>query len=72
MFHFTEMFTRDRAAQMRDTTTIAAADPVVDYLVLRDGQPFAVLNATPTLAERTIMGFARATPEIHWELTRYC
>lgn len=70
MFHFTEMLTRTRAAQMRDDTI--AADPAVDYLVLRDGQPFAILNATPSLAERTVSGFARATPEVHWALTRSC
>lgn len=70
MFHFTELFTRDRAAHMRDDTI--SIDRAEDYLVLRDGEPFAILNATPSLAERTMAGFARTSPEVRWALTRSC
>ncbi|MBC7952261.1 MAG: hypothetical protein H7Z12_10655 [Rhodospirillaceae bacterium] len=42
----------------------------VEYVVRKDGKPFAFLNATPALATRTVTGFALATPEADWTFER--
>ncbi|MGE5547853.1 MAG: hypothetical protein ACM33T_13200 [Solirubrobacterales bacterium] len=42
----------------------------VEHVILKDGLPFAIINATPVLAERTVAGFARVAPEAHWVLAR--
>lgn len=69
MFDFTGFFSRDD-----DTATItteaAAEDSPIDFVVLKDGCPFAILNASPGLAEYTMAGFALATPEAQWALAR--
>ncbi|HTH16093.1 MAG TPA: hypothetical protein VL974_05520 [Magnetospirillum sp.] len=42
----------------------------VEYVVRKDGKPFAILNATPTLAERTLAGFRQAAPAASWSFER--
>lgn len=42
----------------------------VDHVVRKDGEPFAVLNATPSLALRTVAGFRRAAPSASWSVDR--
>jgi hypothetical protein len=58
----------------QDHATALARPPAiarpVEYVVRKDGKPFAILNATPALAERTMAGFARATPAASWSLER--
>lgn len=51
-------------------STIARTSSPVEYLVHKDGKPFAILNATPALAERTVTGFMLATPDSAWSLHR--
>lgn len=46
-------------------TALVAAGPM-EFIVFRNGQPFAVLNATPALAARTVAGFARVSPGCAW------
>jgi hypothetical protein len=49
----------------------ATADPrPVEYVVRKDGKPFAILNATPELARRTVSGFALAAPQAAWSMDR--
>lgn len=38
----------------------------VEYMVRKDGKPFAILNATPALVRRTLAGFALACPSASW------
>lgn len=38
----------------------------VEYVVCKDGKPFAILNATPALVRRTLAGFAQACPTASW------
>ncbi len=52
-----------------DFTATADARPL-DYVVTKDGKPFAILNATPELARRTVSGFALAAPEATWSMDR--
>lgn len=40
----------------------------VEYVVHKDSKPFAILNATPVLATRTVNGFALASPGAEWSL----
>lgn len=42
----------------------------VEYVVRKDGKPFAILNATPALAERTLAGLALANPAACWSAER--
>lgn len=68
MFDITGLFTR---ANRDDATVTTIAPPrPVDHLVHKDGKPFAILNATPALAERTVTGFMLATPTSAWSLQR--
>lgn len=72
MFDFTGFFSRDDhnddvAEVSIDTAT---EDNPVDFVVMKNGRPFAILNATPGLAEYTMAGFALATPEAQWALAR--
>lgn len=41
-----------------------------DYVVRKDGKPFAILNATPALVRRTLAGFAQAEPSATWSVER--
>ncbi|MBX9634854.1 MAG: hypothetical protein K2X44_07715 [Magnetospirillum sp.] len=53
------------------SVSVPAAEPrPVEYVVCKDGKPFAILNATPVLAARTVTGFALATPGTHWTFER--
>lgn len=61
MFDFTGLRPARRATAVR-------AEPPVDYTVLKDGVPFALLNAAPILAARTLAGFAKAAPDSAWRL----
>lgn len=72
MFDFTGFFSRDDHHDDAETMSVdtAAGNSPADFLVLKDGRPFAIVNATPGLAEYTIAGFALATPEAHWALAR--
>ncbi|MGE5476752.1 MAG: hypothetical protein ACM3Q1_08875 [Bacteroidales bacterium] len=47
---------------------IAAAP--VEYMVRKDGKPFAILNAPPALVQRTLAGFAQACPSASWSFER--
>ena len=47
----------------------AAASPA-EYMVRKDGRPFAILNATPALVQRTLAGFAQAEPSAFWSIER--
>lgn len=67
MFDISGFFTR--ANRDACETNIAPPRPV-DYLVHKDGKPFALLNATPALAERTVTGFMLAIPDSAWSLQR--
>jgi hypothetical protein len=62
MFDFTRLLPPARRV------TSAKAERPVDYTVLKDGVPFALLNAAPVLAARTLAGFAKAAPESAWQL----
>lgn len=59
--------------QTVDRTCLApdaiAASPV-EYVVRKDGKPFAILNATPALVRRTLAGFALACPAASWSAER--
>jgi len=48
----------------------ATATRPQDYLVTKDGSPFALLNAAPALAEYTLNGFRRADPQACWNCER--
>jgi hypothetical protein len=61
MFDFTGPFTPSKRATARD-------ERPVTYTVFKDDQPFAMLNAVPLLAARTLAGFVKATPECSWRL----
>lgn len=67
MFDLSGLFTRASRDDAR--TEVASARPI-DFVVHKDGKPFAILNATPALAERTIAGFERTTPQSAWSLQR--
>lgn len=58
--------TVDRTSQGRRT----ASHRPVQYMVRKDGKPFAILNATPALADRTLAGFALASPAASWSVER--
>lgn len=74
MFDLTGFFSRDDHHDEPTGTmaidTPAAATAPVDHVVLKDGSPFAILNASPALAEFTLAGFVQATPEAQWTLAR--
>ncbi|CAA7626486.1 hypothetical protein [Magnetospirillum sp. UT-4] len=60
MFSFSGLLTRERRS-------VHSGQPrPADHLVHKDGMPFAILNATPALAARTVAGFRLAVPEAHW------
>jgi hypothetical protein len=61
MFSFSGLFARDTA----ETSSSPCEDPI-NYTVFKDGIAFAILNATPALAARTITGFIRSTPDADW------
>lgn len=58
--------TQDRAGSARPG---GSARPV-QYVVRKDGKPFAILNATPALAARTLAGFKQANPAAAWSCER--
>lgn len=60
---------RDDAAETSALNPAVEPCPV-EYVVCKDGKPFAILNATPALAMRTITGFALATPGADWTFER--
>lgn len=60
---------RDDAAETTECPPAAEPCPV-EYVVRMDGKPFAILNATPALATRTVTGFALARPEADWTFER--
>lgn len=75
MFDFTGLFSRDSRDDATETTAAPAAPAPAparpgNYLVHKDGKPFAILNATPALAERTVAGFMLATPGARWSFER--
>lgn len=73
MFDFTGLFSRDSHDDDAIETNAAPAATEArpsNYLVHKDGKPFAILNATPVLAERTIAGFMLATPGSRWSFER--
>lgn len=41
-----------------------------EYMVRKDGKPFAILNATPALVQRTLAGFEMACPSASWSVER--
>lgn len=47
-----------------------ATTSAVEYVVRKDGKPFAILNATPALIQRTLAGFALAEPSASWSIER--
>lgn len=59
--------------QALDRTIVApratAVSPL-EYMVRKDGKPFAILNATPILVRRTLAGFALACPSATWSIER--
>lgn len=73
MFDFIGLFHR---SHQDVPMAFTAADPEpqpalpLDHVVLKDGRPFAILNATPALASRTLAGFVRSTPGVRWTLAR--
>lgn len=72
MFDFTGLFSRgnhDDATAMTLAPRAAETHPR-NYMVHKDGKPFAILNATPALAERTLAGFRLATPASTWSFER--
>lgn len=72
MFDFTGLFSRDSHDDATETTAASSAPGArpLNYMVHKDGKPFAILNATPALAERTVAGFMLATPASHWSFER--
>jgi hypothetical protein len=64
MFDFAGLFRRDTSEIT--TTTAEPVERPLDYTVFKDGAPFALLNATPALAARTVAGFLRAEPDCRW------
>ncbi|HLO79050.1 MAG TPA: hypothetical protein VK196_21550 [Magnetospirillum sp.] len=42
----------------------------VEFLVRKDGKPFAILNASPALIQRTLAGFMLASPTASWSVER--
>lgn len=73
MFDFAGLFSRDSNDDATDPLSAPAptaeARPI-NYMVRKDGKPFAILNATPTLAQRTVTGFMRAIPASCWSYER--
>ncbi|MGE5504852.1 MAG: hypothetical protein ACM31L_10550 [Actinomycetota bacterium] len=65
MFDFAGLFRSDDTGIDLATSADATERPV-DYTVFKDGTPFAILNATPALAARTVAGFVRTSPECRW------
>jgi hypothetical protein len=74
MFDFAGLFSRDSNDDDANSTSASAPAPTAarpaNYVVRKDGKPFAILNATPALAQRTIAGFMLATPAAHWSYER--
>lgn len=73
MFHLSGLFQHGRPRPPLPSAPSAPMDdaPVPrDHVVLKDGRPFAILNATPALARRTLDDFVRSTPEARWTLAR--
>jgi hypothetical protein len=60
---------RDDASEAESPGS-SAFDRPMDYVVRKDGRPFLVLNATPSLALRTLAGFCRAVPSASWSVIR--
>lgn len=69
MFDFSGIFHRSSPIPASAAVWSAPEHPV-DYLVTKDGRPFALLNATPALAEHTLAGFVRGTPDAVWSYER--
>lgn len=76
MFDFAGLFQRPSQdipvaspAMLAEPREDASARPL-DHVVLKDGRPFAILNATPELARRTLDGFVHSTPAARWTLAR--
>ncbi len=76
MFDFAGLFQRTpedasvpSPAVLAEPGEDASARPL-DHVVLKNGRPFAILNATPELARRTLDGFVHSTPEARWTLAR--
>lgn len=53
-------------ANMGNVASPATGTQAVEYVVRKDGKPFAILNATPALVRRTLAGFALACPAASW------
>ncbi|MEW5727017.1 MAG: hypothetical protein AB1918_04250 [Pseudomonadota bacterium] len=73
MFHLSSLFQRGRPRPPLQSVPSAPVDEDLgprDHVVLKDGRPFAILNATPALARRTLDNFVRSTPEARWTLAR--
>ncbi|HSV29701.1 MAG TPA: hypothetical protein VLL76_09075 [Candidatus Omnitrophota bacterium] len=68
MFDATGFHCRDDHHDECETIDPTAAP--LDHVVLKDGRPFAILNATPALAEYALAGFVQATPGSQWTLAR--
>jgi|AGTN01.1.fsa_nt_gi hypothetical protein len=67
MFDCTGLPTCDDASEV-DSRGPDACDRPMEYVVCKDGKPFAVLNATPSLALRTVAGFCRSVPSASWSV----
>ncbi len=58
------------APDLTGTACPTGSTPAVEYVVHKDGKPFAILNATPALARRTVAGLALASPTASWSFER--
>lgn len=68
MFDFAGLFSQN-CSDDDDDGECGAAEAVggyVTYTVYKDGQAFAILNAVPRLAARTVAGFRMASPDSAW------
>ncbi len=71
MFEFAGLFSRPTPESIHgELQTEGHGGMPVDYVVLKNGHPFARLNATPVLAEQTVAGLRRATPAARWTYKR--
>lgn len=62
-------FANDTLSSSDDHGAVAATKPM-DFVVHKNGLPFAILNATTVRAHATVDGFRRAVPGAVWSLSR--
>lgn len=69
------MFDHTELPSHADAADVGAHGPSrlerpADFMLRRNGTPFAILNATPALARNTVAGFRRTAPGVSWSVDR--